>query len=151
MLTSNVLSIFRGVYCALSAAKLTNVFTSSMFHNTAEWVLRCQTYEGGFGGAPGMEAHGGYTFCGLASLVLLGAHRLCREDRLLRWAVNRQMRMEGGFQVRTRMKELYSMEGEHCQTGPYLPGKDQQACRWVLFILAWWNVSSLAWNSCGKW
>ena len=63
--------------------------------------LRCQTYEGGFGGAPGMEAHGGYTFCGLAALVLLGRHRLCREDRLLRWAANRQMRLEGGFQGRT--------------------------------------------------
>ncbi len=66
----------------------------SLFFN-----FRCQTYEGGFGGAPGMEAHGGYTFCGLASLVLLGTHKLSREGRLLRWAANRQMRMEGGFQV----------------------------------------------------
>ncbi len=87
------------MYCALSVAKLTNVFTPAMFENTAEWILRCQTYEGGFGGAPGMEAHGGYTFCGLAALILLERHRLCREERLMRWAVNRQMKLEGGFQV----------------------------------------------------
>ena len=38
---------------------------------TAEWVAQCQTYEGGFGGEPFNEAHGGYTFCGLASLCIL--------------------------------------------------------------------------------
>lgn len=32
---------------------------------------RCQFWEGGIGGVPGMEAHGGYTFCGLAALVIL--------------------------------------------------------------------------------
>ncbi len=68
-------------------------------------MLQCQTYEDGFGGTPGMEAHGGYSFCGLASLVLLGAHQLCREDRLLRWGINREMRMEEGYQVRLRVKE----------------------------------------------
>ena len=30
----------RGVYCALSVARLTNVFTQAMFENTAEWILR---------------------------------------------------------------------------------------------------------------
>lgn len=34
-------------------------------------LLRCQNWEGGIGGVPGMEAHGGYTFCGLAALVIL--------------------------------------------------------------------------------
>lgn len=48
-----------------------------------------------------MEAHGGYSFCGFASLVFLGKERLCNEDRLLRWATSRQMRLEGGFQGRT--------------------------------------------------
>ena len=36
-----------------------------------------QTYEGGLGGEPGNEAHGGYTFCGLAALMLIDqAHKL---------------------------------------------------------------------------
>ena len=30
-----------------------------------------QTYGRGLGGEPGNEAHGGYTFCGLAALVLV--------------------------------------------------------------------------------
>jgi len=91
----------RGVYCALSVARLTNIYTSDLFTGTAAWLLRCQTYEGGFGGTPGMEAHGGYTFCGLAALMLLGKEKLCNTDNLLLWAVNKQMRLEGGFQGRT--------------------------------------------------
>lgn len=30
----------RGVYCALSAAKLTNIYSEELFKNTARWVLR---------------------------------------------------------------------------------------------------------------
>ena len=44
---------------------------------------RCQTYEGGFAGCPGMEAHGGYSFCGLATLILLGHEKLCNLKALL--------------------------------------------------------------------
>ena len=40
---------------------------------TAAWIASCQTYEGGIGATPGEEAHGGYTFCGLAAMVLLDA------------------------------------------------------------------------------
>ncbi|KAF5270211.1 hypothetical protein FQA39_LY08425 [Lamprigera yunnana] len=91
----------RGVYCALSIATLTNIYTNKLFEGTAEWVISCQTYEGGFSGCPGMEAHGGYAFCGLASLILLNKGHLCDIDSLLRWIVYKQMRFEGGFQGRT--------------------------------------------------
>ncbi|KAG8197590.1 hypothetical protein JTE90_021320 [Oedothorax gibbosus] len=91
----------RGVYCALSVAMLTSVWCDELIKNTAHWVSRCQTYEGGFGGVPDMEAHGGYTFCGLASLVLLQEGKLINHHRLLRWLVNRQTKFEGGFQGRT--------------------------------------------------
>lgn len=113
----------RGAYCALAAAKLTNVYTPDMFKDTAEWIAKCQTWEGGFGGCPGMEAHGGYAYCALAALVMLGKTELCHLPELLvrfsftiailfsftclpffflqRWIVNKQMRLEGGFQGRT--------------------------------------------------
>ncbi|XP_047496628.1 protein farnesyltransferase subunit beta-like [Penaeus chinensis] len=91
----------RGVYCAVSVARLANIATEQLFNRTPHWIMRCQTYEGGFSGTPGMEAHGGYTFCGLAALTLLHAHHLCDTPALLRWATNRQMRFEGGFQGRT--------------------------------------------------
>ena len=41
----------------------------------ASYLLSCQTYEGGFGGEPGNEAHGGYNFCTLAGLLILNAVR----------------------------------------------------------------------------
>lgn len=73
----------RGAYCAISVARLTNIYTPDIFKNTAEWIAQCQTWEGGFGGCPGMEAHGGYTFCGLAALLLLENAKLCRIPLLL--------------------------------------------------------------------
>ena len=45
------------------------------------------------------EAHGGYTFCGLASLVLLKKTHLLDANDTLRWLVNRQESSSGGFQV----------------------------------------------------
>ncbi|CAL1540060.1 unnamed protein product [Lymnaea stagnalis] len=91
----------RGVYCALSVARLTNIMTKELTLNTAEFITRCQTYEGGFAGYPGLEAHGGYTFCGIAALVLLGHTERCDLRSLLRWTANRQTQLEGGFQGRT--------------------------------------------------
>lgn len=73
----------RGVYCALAVAKLANVYTPEIFKETETWIAKCQTWEGGFGGSPGMEAHGGYTFCGIAALVLLGKTDFCCLKSLL--------------------------------------------------------------------
>jgi protein farnesyltransferase subunit beta len=91
----------RGVYCALVPAILTCILTEEMIENTAQWIVSCQSYEGGFSAVPGTEAHGGYTFCGFASLFLLKQPNLCDIQKLLRWACNRQMPLEGGFQGRT--------------------------------------------------
>ncbi|KAK7103387.1 protein farnesyltransferase subunit beta-like [Littorina saxatilis] len=91
----------RGAYCAASAARLTNMCSKELFVGTAEWICRCQTYEGGFAGFPGQEAHGGYSFCGIAALVILNKPELCDLPRLLRWTAMRQMKYEGGFQGRT--------------------------------------------------
>ena len=46
-----------------------------MAEGVGEYLLSCQTYEGGFGGEPGNEAHGGYNFCTLAGLLILGMVR----------------------------------------------------------------------------
>lgn len=94
----------RGVYCAVTVAKLSQFSAADerkLFEGTIDWICRCQTYEGGIGGAPDLEAHGGYTFCGIAALALLGSTGRCDLRALLRWAINRQMRYEGGFQGRT--------------------------------------------------
>lgn len=90
----------RGVYCGLVSALLTNVICPELTAGTVEWLLSCQTYEGGFSAVPGAEAHGGYTFCGFAALVLLNSD-LCDLHTLLRWVARKQMKFEGGFQGRT--------------------------------------------------
>ena len=53
---------------------------------TTRACFSCQTFEGGFGGGPGQEAHGGYTFCGFAALSLLNCQHLADTDALLVWS-----------------------------------------------------------------
>nr|XP_010924251.1 protein farnesyltransferase subunit beta [Elaeis guineensis] len=62
--------------------------------------FRCQTYEGGIAGEPGSEAHGGYTFCGLATMILINEADRLDLSSLLDWVAFRQG-VEGGFQGRT--------------------------------------------------
>lgn len=57
--------------------------------------------QGGLSAEPGTEAHGGYTFCGLAALCLLGEAHHLNIPRLEAWLVQRQGGIEGGFNGRT--------------------------------------------------
>ncbi|PHJ22770.1 prenyltransferase and squalene oxidase repeat-containing protein [Cystoisospora suis] len=92
----------RGTYCAIATASMLHMLTDEIAEGVAEYVASCQTEEGGLGGEPHLEAHGGYTYCGLAALLILNkAHVVLDLDRLLHWAVHRQMGFEGGFQGRT--------------------------------------------------
>lgn len=91
----------RGVYCALSVSFLCQIQTEELTKNCESWILSCQTYEGGFSGVPGGEAHGGYSFCAIAALSLLGSLHKCNLKSLRKWTANRQMNLEGGFSGRT--------------------------------------------------
>ncbi|CAM9224600.1 unnamed protein product [Phaeothamnion confervicola] len=91
----------RGTYTAVAVASLLNLLTPELAADVADFALSCQTYEGGFGGEPWSEAHGGYAFCAFASLAILGQARRARLDDLLGWLCCRQMTLEGGFQGRT--------------------------------------------------
>ena len=91
----------RGAYIAMAVGTIADVLDEELIRGTAQWIASCQTYEGGIGSTPGEEAHGGYTFCGLAALVLLGQVELLNLPRLTSWLVNRQMGVHGGFQGRT--------------------------------------------------
>lgn len=103
----------RATYCALSVAALTGIIDDAMLEGVLEYIARCQTHEGGFGSYSGNEAHGGYTFCALASLcIMIAYHRSSREyiehlcrvidiPMLVHWSTMRQMSYEGGFQGRT--------------------------------------------------
>lgn len=91
----------RGTYTCLAVASMLNLVTEELAEGCADFVARNQTYEGGIGAEPGNEAHGGYTYCGLAALAILGRTDAVDLGALLRWATQRQMSVEGGFQGRT--------------------------------------------------
>ncbi|KAG5476449.1 hypothetical protein LSCM1_04155 [Leishmania martiniquensis] len=69
---------------------------------TARFVAACQTHEGGFAcSATASEAHGAYTQCGLASLLVMKQPYMVHQASLRRWLAARQLNCEGGFNGRT--------------------------------------------------
>jgi protein farnesyltransferase subunit beta len=100
-------SDLRSTYCAIITASVLNLInydnldeddlTKGMVNN----IKNCQTFEGGLGPEPFCEAHGGYSYCGIATLVLLNKLKEIDMNSFLRWLVNRQMIKEGGFNGRT--------------------------------------------------
>lgn len=104
----------RATYCLVCVAKLLNLLDNdngkgndsnggpNNFNITAaiDFVARCQTWEGGFGGEPYAEAHGGYAFCATAALFLLQGFDKIDTESLTAWLVQRQMAFEGGFNGR---------------------------------------------------
>ncbi|CAK9238347.1 unnamed protein product [Sphagnum troendelagicum] len=91
----------RGCYTAVSVAHILDIMVPELLENIPEYICSCQTYEGGIGGEPGAEAHGGYTYCGLATLALMNRVDVLDLPSLVNWVVFRQGAVEGGFQGRT--------------------------------------------------
>jgi len=66
--------------------------------SATNYILSCKSYDGALGLTPGREGHGGSTFCGIASLCLLGVldDVMSRDDLrgwkedLIYWCVMRQ-------------------------------------------------------------
>ncbi|KAI1768536.1 terpenoid cyclases/Protein prenyltransferase [Hypoxylon sp. FL1150] len=109
----------RGAYCAAVLITLLNLpldllpgspaWTEdrpNLFTGLADYVRRCQTFEGGISAQPNGEAHGAYAFCALGCLAILGApHRTFTSyldvPRLISWLSSRQYAPEGGYSGRT--------------------------------------------------
>ncbi len=91
----------RAVYCAVVAGKLTGCWDGALEEGVADWIAQCQTWEGGFAGVPGAEAHGGYTFCAVAALKLLDSLHKINQPALLYWLTSQQVEPIGGFRGRT--------------------------------------------------
>lgn len=97
----------RGVYCALTIISLLRLPTDAgLLTNTTTYLAACQTYEGGFGATTnGNEAHGGYTYCALAALLILhppgDLSTTIDLPNLIRWLSARQYAPEGGLSGRT--------------------------------------------------
>ncbi|KAJ1688265.1 hypothetical protein LUZ63_019655 [Rhynchospora breviuscula] len=89
----------RSCYCAISVASLLNILDAELVRGVGEYIASCQTYEGGIGGEPHSEAHGGYTFCGLAAMILIDEVEKLDLPCLINWVASRQG-IELGFQGR---------------------------------------------------
>ncbi|GMH43211.1 hypothetical protein BSKO_11133 [Bryopsis sp. KO-2023] len=92
----------RGCYTAMATAHLLGLDKAEIAERCGmvAFIKRCQSHEGGLGGEPGNEAHGGYAFCGVGALALLGKVDVLDLPKLLHWLVNMQGPMEGGFKGR---------------------------------------------------
>ncbi|PKA61897.1 Protein farnesyltransferase subunit beta [Apostasia shenzhenica] len=100
----------RFVYCAAAICFMLNNWTGMDKARAKEYIMKCQSYDGGFGLVPGAESHGGATYCAVAALHLMGFLRSdclyessqpCIIDipLLLHWSLQRQS-FNGGFQGR---------------------------------------------------
>lgn len=100
----------RFVYCAAAVCSMLKDWTGMDKEKAKEYILNCQSYDGGFGMVPGSESHGGGTFCAVAALCLMGFIQVdlasnLRESApidvrlLLEWCLQRQA-ADGGFQGR---------------------------------------------------
>lgn len=103
-------SDMRLVYCAVAVCKFLDDWSGLDKDKCAVFIKNSLSFEGAFAQCPGAEAHGGSTYCALASLKLMSKIEDVLTgpdtDRLIRWCMNRFDR--GGFSGR--------------------PNKDQDTC-----------------------
>lgn len=72
-------------------------------------MMVSQTYEGGLGGEPGNEAHGGYTFCGLAALMLVKQAHNLDLPALLHFVVRCQVSCAPGLALCKFLQNLHPL------------------------------------------
>ncbi|GAV68896.1 Prenyltrans domain-containing protein [Cephalotus follicularis] len=101
----------RFVYCAAAICFILEDWSGMDMEKAKDYILNCQSYDGGFGLVPGSESHGGATYCAVASLRLMGfieddllskgaLSSIIDVPLLLDWILQRQA-ADGGFQGRT--------------------------------------------------
>ncbi|PON56620.1 Geranylgeranyl transferase type-1 subunit beta [Parasponia andersonii] len=101
----------RFIYCAAAICSILENWSGMDKEKAKEYIVNCQSYDGGFGLIPGSESHGGATYCAVASLRLMGfieddalsknwSSSIINVPLLLDWSLQRQA-TDGGFQGRT--------------------------------------------------
>ncbi|GFP96746.1 geranylgeranyl transferase type-1 subunit beta [Phtheirospermum japonicum] len=100
----------RFVFCAAAICSMLKNWSGMDREKAKEYIINCQSYDGGFGLIPGSESHGGATYCAVASLELMGfleedllskspSCHIINVPLLLDWIMQRQAQ-DGGFQGR---------------------------------------------------
>ncbi|KAL3523800.1 hypothetical protein ACH5RR_016634 [Cinchona calisaya] len=100
----------RFLFCAVSICFMLGNWSGMDREKAKEYIISCQSYDGGFGLIPGSESHGGATYCAVASLRLMGfieddllskitSPCIIDVPMLVDWSLQRQAG-DGGFQGR---------------------------------------------------
>jgi len=88
----------RFVYCAASVSYMLNDFSGIDIPKVVQYIKNSQSFDAAIGQGPGLESHGGSTYCAIAALKLMGKlDELPRKKELIQWCVERQV---SGFQGR---------------------------------------------------
>ncbi len=90
----------RCTFIAVLITSSLNIIDELITEGIVPYIASCQSYEGGISPIPEVEAHGGYTFCGVATLALLGSLEKINLKKLTYWLSNMQTEY-GGFCGRT--------------------------------------------------
>ncbi|XP_035204818.1 geranylgeranyl transferase type-1 subunit beta-like, partial [Stegodyphus dumicola] len=94
-------SDMRFVYCAACICYILQDWSGMDVEKTVAYIKLSRNYDGGIGQGPGLESHGGSTFCAIATLWMMGRleNTFTGEElkHLKRWLVFRQ---EHGFHGR---------------------------------------------------
>jgi len=88
----------RFVYCACAISHILNDWSGIDKDAVVKYIQSCRTWDGAISLIPGQESHGGSTFCGIASLKLMGRLNQVLDDNddnwrreLVQWCVFRQI------------------------------------------------------------
>mmetsp|Transcript_21684 Transcript_21684/g.32104 ORF Transcript_21684/g.32104 Transcript_21684/m.32104 type:complete len:239 (+) Transcript_21684:332-1048(+) len=88
----------RFVYCACAISHILNDWSGIDKDAVVKYIQSCRTWDGAISLIPGQESHGGSTFCGIASLKLMGRLNQVLDDEkdnwrqdLVQWCVFRQI------------------------------------------------------------
>ncbi|XP_014771199.1 geranylgeranyl transferase type-1 subunit beta [Octopus bimaculoides] len=91
----------RFIYCAACICHILDDWSGMDRDLAISYIKTSLSYDGGIGQGPGLESHGGPTFCAVAALSLMGClhetFTLHQLERLKRWCV---MRQQVGFHGR---------------------------------------------------
>ncbi|KAE8741270.1 hypothetical protein FOCC_FOCC013192 [Frankliniella occidentalis] len=91
----------RFVYSAAAVCYILQDWSGMDVGLTTNYIMQSLSYDNAFAQGPGLESHGGHTFCAVASLSLMGTlHTMLSTrqlDGLRRWCM---MRQESGFNGR---------------------------------------------------
>ncbi|XP_065911025.1 geranylgeranyl transferase type-1 subunit beta-like [Dysidea avara] len=90
----------RFVYCACCISHMLQDWSGIDTGKACQYIIQSQNYDYGIGQGPFLESHGGSTFCGIASLSLMGKLDLLSSSQLeglKKWCIRRQ---QSGFQGR---------------------------------------------------